>query len=219
MTNFADLGLPPALVERTAALGFEEPTDIQLQAIPPLLLGHDVVGVAQTGTGKTAAFGLPLLTKIDPAHAGVQALVLTPTRELAIQVAGAIEEMASRQVRVLPIYGGAAYGPQLGGLREGVHVVVGTPGRVIDMLSRGALDLSALSYLVLDEADEMLRMGFAEDVDEILSSANSERQTALFSATMPHAIRSVARNHMVEPVEVTVSPVSSTTATDRNSAV
>lgn len=213
MTNFADLGLTDALVERTAALGYEEPTEIQLQAIPPLLEGRDVVGVAQTGTGKTAAFGLPLLTKIDRDFAGVQGLILAPTRELAIQVADAIEEMADRSIRVLPIYGGAAYGPQLGGLRDGAHIVVGTPGRVIDMLSRGALDLSALRYLVLDEADEMLRMGFAEDVDEILSSANTERQTALFSATMPHAIRSVARNHMVEPVEVTVSPVSSTTAT------
>lgn len=213
MTNFADLGLTDALVERTAALGYEEPTEIQLQAIPPLLNGSDVVGVAQTGTGKTAAFGLPLLTKIDPTSTAVQGLILAPTRELAIQVADAVEEMADRSIRVLPIYGGAAYGPQLGGLREGAHIVVGTPGRVIDMLSRGALDLSALRYLVLDEADEMLRMGFAEDVDEILSNANTDRQTALFSATMPHAIRSVARNHMVDPVEVTVSPVSSTTTT------
>lgn len=213
MINFADLGLTDALVARTAALGFEEPTEIQQQAIPPLLLGHDVVGVAQTGTGKTAAFGLPLLTKIDPAMPVVQGLVLAPTRELAIQVAEAIEELAGKSVKVLPVYGGAPYGPQLGGLREGAQVVVGTPGRVIDMLSRGALDLSSLTYLVLDEADEMLRMGFAEDVDEILSKANPERQTALFSATMPRAIRTVAREHMVEPVEVTISPVTDETST------
>lgn len=210
MITFADLGLPDALVERTRALGFEEPTEIQQQAIPPLLLGHDVVGVAQTGTGKTAAFGLPLLTKIDPDSPTVQSLVLAPTRELAIQVAEAIEEFAEEKIRTLAIYGGAPYGPQLGGLRDGAHIVVGTPGRVIDMLSRGALNLHDLAYLVLDEADEMLRMGFADDVEEILSEANPDRQTALFSATMPHAIRAVAREHMVDPVELTVSPESST---------
>src|SRR5690625_4431912 len=132
MITFADLGLTDALVARTAALGFEHPTEIQQQAIPPLLLDHDVVGVAQTGTGKTAAFGLPMLSKIDVGSPATQGLVLAPTRELAMQVAEAIEELADGAVRVLPIYGGSPYGPQLGALREGVHIVVGTPGRVID---------------------------------------------------------------------------------------
>ncbi len=211
MTSFADLGLSDAALARVASLGFTTPTDIQSRAVPALLAGSDVVGVAQTGTGKTAAFGLPLLARVDGGVRAVQALVLTPTRELAMQVAGAVAELADRSIDVLPVYGGSPFGPQLRGLADGAQVVVGTPGRVIDMISRGALDLSGVRYVVLDEADEMLRMGFAEDVDQILATASPTRQTALFSATMPAAIRRVARTHMNDPLEVTTSPVASTT--------
>src|SRR5690625_2613995 len=201
--TFAGLDLPAELLATIGALGFTTPTEIQAATIPALLAGRDVTGVAQTGTGKTAAFALPMLARLDPAARRVQALVLVPTRELAIQVADAIESMTPRGLaRVLAIYGGAPYGPQLRGLGAGAQVVVGTPGRVIDMLDKSALDLSELAYLVLDEADEMLRMGFAEDVDRILASAAPTRQTALFSATMPRAIRAVAREHMNDPVEV-----------------
>ncbi|UFU04756.1 DEAD/DEAH box helicase [Ruania halotolerans] len=213
-SSFDDLGLPKASLAAIAALGFTTPTDIQSAAIPALLEGRDLVGVAQTGTGKTAAFALPMLARVDAGQARVQGLVLTPTRELAIQVADAITTFASGSgANVLAIYGGAPYGPQLRGLSRGAQIVVGTPGRVIDMLEKGALDLSAVRSLVLDEADEMLRMGFAEDVDRILSSAAEDRQTALFSATMPPAIRSVARRHMNNPVEVATSRQSSTTDT------
>ena len=212
--TFADLDLPPDLLAAVQRLGFSTPTEIQAATIPALLAGRDVTGVAQTGTGKTAAFALPMLAGLEPAARRVQALVLVPTRELAIQVADAVESMAPRGLaRVLAIYGGAPYGPQLRGLSEGAQIVVGTPGRVIDMLDKGALDLTELGYLVLDEADEMLRMGFAEDVDRILASAAPTRQTALFSATMPRAIRAVAREHMNDPVEVATSRPSSTTAT------
>ncbi|CAM3267704.1 DEAD/DEAH box helicase [Occultella aeris] len=214
-TTFADLGLPADLLDAVSRMGFTTPTDIQAAVIPALLAGRDVTGVAQTGTGKTAAFGLPLLATIDPEQRRVQALVLTPTRELAMQVSEAIGAMAaaSRGVNVLAIYGGSPYGPQLRGIQNGAQVVVGTPGRVIDMLERGALDLSGLRFLALDEADEMLRMGFAEDVDQILTHASSDRQTSLFSATMPPAIRKVARTHMNDPVEVATSRQSSTTDT------
>ena len=212
--TFASLDLPADLLASIEALGFTTPTEIQAATIPALLAGRDVTGVAQTGTGKTAAFALPMLARLDPGARRVQALVLVPTRELAIQVNDAIESMAPRGLaRVLAIYGGAPYGPQLRGLGEGAQIVVGTPGRVIDMLDKGALDLSELAYLVLDEADEMLRMGFAEDVDRILASAAPTRQTALFSATMPRVIRAVAREHMHDPVEVATSRPSSTTAT------
>ncbi|WP_277049830.1 DEAD/DEAH box helicase [Ruania albidiflava] len=212
--TFAGLDLPAELLATIDTLGFTTPTEIQAATIPALLDGRDVTGVAQTGTGKTAAFALPMLARLDPAARRVQALVLVPTRELAIQVADAIESMAPRgYAPVLTIYGGAPYGPQLRGLSAGAQVVVGTPGRVIDMLDKRALDLSELGYLVLDEADEMLRMGFAEDVDRILASAAPTRQTALFSATMPRAIRAVAREHMNDPVEVATSRPSSTTTT------
>ncbi|UFU01566.1 DEAD/DEAH box helicase [Ruania suaedae] len=212
--SFADLGLPETSLRAIATLGFTIPTDIQVAAIPPLLEGRDLVGVAQTGTGKTAAFALPMLARIDGASRGVQALILTPTRELAIQVADATASFVGEAgLQVLSIYGGAPYGPQLRGLSQGAQIVVGTPGRVIDMLEKGALDLSAVRMLVLDEADEMLRMGFAEDVDKILSAAAPDRQTALFSATMPSAIRAVARRHMSSPVEVATSRPSSTTDT------
>jgi ATP-dependent RNA helicase DeaD len=209
--HFADLDLPAPLLRAAADLGFDIPTAIQAAAIPALLDGRDITGVAQTGTGKTAAFGMPLLASIDPRR-GVQALVLTPTRELAVQVAEAIGSFAAHlpAVTVVPIYGGASFLPQRAALRAGAQVVVGTPGRIIDHLERGTLDLSGLKFLVLDEADEMLRMGFAEDVDRILTDAPGERQTALFSATMPPAIRNIARKHLSNPVDIAVSRQSST---------
>ncbi|WP_235866049.1 DEAD/DEAH box helicase [Serinibacter arcticus] len=209
--SFADLGLPSDLLQVTADLGFTTPTAIQQQAIPVLLGGADIVGVAQTGTGKTAAFGLPLLAAIDPDLRVVQAVVLTPTRELAIQVSEAIGSFVpgGRRISVLPIYGGASFVPQLRGLERGAQVVVGTPGRVIDMIERKALKMGELRFVVLDEADEMLRMGFAEDVETILASTPDSKQVALFSATMPPAIRRVAETHLNKPVEITVSRQSS----------
>ena len=213
-TTFAELNLPEDLLTAVQDMGFTSPTPIQEQAIPHLLEGRDVVGVAQTGTGKTAAFGLPLLAKVEP-QGGVQALVLAPTRELAMQTAESIDQFAqrSRGVETLAVYGGSPYGPQLGALRRGVQVVVGTPGRIIDLIKRGALDLSEVRMFVLDEADEMLRMGFAEDVETIASSVPDERVTALFSATMPAAIAKVAKEHLSDPVNVSVSRQSSTTST------
>ena len=209
--RFADLDLPKQLLRAAADLGFDIPTAIQAAAIPSLLDGRDITGVAQTGTGKTAAFGMPLLASIN-SNRGVQALVLTPTRELAVQVAEAIGSFAAHlpAITVVPIYGGASFLPQRAALKAGAQVVVGTPGRIIDHLERGTLDLSGLKFLVLDEADEMLRMGFAEDVERILTDAPGERQTALFSATMPPAIRSIARKHLTDPVDIAVSRQSST---------
>ncbi|HLS83642.1 MAG TPA: DEAD/DEAH box helicase, partial [Arenimonas sp.] len=186
-TSFRDLGLAAPLLAALVDVGYETPSPIQAATIPLLLAGRDVLGLAQTGTGKTAAFALPLLSRLDLSRKAPQVLVLCPTRELGIQVAEAFQKYAAHLpgFRVLPIYGGQAYGPQLAALRRGVHVVVGTPGRVIDHLERGSLDLSGLSCLVLDEADEMLRMGFIDDVEQILRSMPEQRQTALFSATMP----------------------------------
>ncbi|WP_454294686.1 DEAD/DEAH box helicase [Salana multivorans] len=209
-STFADLGLPEDLLRSVESLGFTTPTPIQVQAVPVLLEGRDIVGVAQTGTGKTAAFGLPLLAAINPAEREVQALVLAPTRELAIQVADAVQSFAPEGARldVLPVYGGSAYGPQLGGLKRGAQVVVGTPGRVMDLIERGALDLSTVRFVVLDEADEMLRMGFAEDVETILSGTPETKQVALFSATMPPAIRRVADTHLSDPVRISIAPQS-----------
>ncbi|MEO8460484.1 MAG: DEAD/DEAH box helicase, partial [Dokdonella sp.] len=166
---FRDLGLPEQLLKALADVGYETATPIQAATIPPMLAGRDVVGQAQTGTGKTAAFALPILARLDPKKLKPQALVLAPTRELAIQVAEAFQRYSAHlpAFRVLPIYGGQSYGPQLMGLRRGVHVIVGTPGRVIDHLTRGSLDLSELTTLVLDEGDEMLRMGFIDDVEAV----------------------------------------------------
>ncbi|TNC17440.1 DEAD/DEAH box helicase [Georgenia sp. 311] len=211
-TGFAGLGLPDDLLSAVVDLGFTTPTDIQIEAIPLLLAGRDVVGVAQTGTGKTAAFGLPLLAAVDPRVRQVQALVLAPTRELAMQVSDAIASFAShlRGLTVLPIYGGSSFVPQLRGLRDGAQVVVGTPGRVMDLMEKGSLDLSGVRFLVLDEADEMLRMGFAEDVEQIAARVPASRRTALFSATMPAAIKKVAATHLNDPVRVSVTPASST---------
>ena len=205
--TFASLGLPEEILQAVTDMGFRVPTPIQAAAIPPLLELRDVVGIAQTGTGKTAAFGLPLLAIVDADERDVQALVLAPTRELAMQSAQAIEDFAARTARldVVPVYGGSPYGPQIGALKRGAQVVVGTPGRVIDLIEKGALDLSNVRMLVLDEADEMLRMGFAEDVETIASSVPDDRLTALFSATMPAAIEKVAREHLKDPVKVAVS--------------
>lgn len=213
--SFAELGLPEEILDAVTRMGFETPTPIQAEAIPALLELRDVVGIAQTGTGKTAAFGLPMLAIVDAEERGVQALVLAPTRELAMQSAQAIEDFASRTrgLDVVPVYGGSPYGPQISALKRGAQVVVGTPGRIIDLIDRGALDLSGIRMLVLDEADEMLRMGFAEDVETITSSAPEDRLTALFSATMPAAIERIANTHLTDPVRIAVSEESSTVDT------
>lgn len=202
--TFDQLGIREPLTRALTDVGYETPTPIQLQTIPLLLEGRDVIGQAPTGTGKTAAFALPILQQLDLATAGVQALVLTPTRELAIQVAEAFHTYARwlGQVRVLPIYGGQPIQKQLERLRRGVQVVVGTPGRVMDHLRRGTLDLAGVRMIVLDEADEMLRMGFIEDVEWILGQAPAERQTALFSATMPTEVRRVADRYLHAPATV-----------------
>jgi len=210
--SFRDLGLSPAVLAALEDVGYESPSPIQAETIPHILSGTDVVGQAQTGTGKTAAFALPLLSKIDLREQDPQALVLVPTRELAIQVAEAFQRYAThlKGFHVLPIYGGQSYHPQLQSLRRGVHVVVGTPGRVMDHLKRGTLKLNTLKYLVLDEADEMLRMGFIDDVEWILQQAPATRQIALFSATMPPQIRRIAQNHLRKPAEVTIKSRTST---------
>jgi ATP-dependent RNA helicase DeaD len=215
--TFDELGLPPALQAAIADLGFTTPSAIQAQAVPALLSGRDIVGVAQTGTGKTAAFGLPLLAAIDYDIPAVQAVVLTPTRELAMQVADAIQSFATHLpgLNVLAVYGGSPFLPQQRALSRGAQVVVGTPGRVLDHLDRRTLKMDQVRFLVLDEADEMLRMGFAEDVDKVLSAAPRERQVALFSATMPPQIRRVAEQHLNHPVEITVSRQASTVTSVR----
>ncbi|WP_301925501.1 DEAD/DEAH box helicase [Corynebacterium glaucum] len=203
---FAELGLPERVVDAVKQVGFEKPSPIQAQTIPHLMEGRDVVGLAQTGTGKTAAFALPVLSQIDTGARHPQALVLAPTRELALQVSDSFQSFADHLggVSILPIYGGQAYGIQLSGLRRGAQVIVGTPGRVIDHLEKGSLDISNLRFLVLDEADEMLNMGFQEDVERILEDTPDEKQVALFSATMPNAIRRISRDYLNDPVEVTV---------------
>jgi len=214
-TTFADLQIHPSVLRAVDDVGYESPSAVQAATIPAMMAGSDVVGLAQTGTGKTAAFAIPILSKIDVENMTTQALVLAPTRELALQVAEAFSRYGAHlpRINVLPIYGGQSYGVQLAGLRRGAHVVVGTPGRVIDHLERGTLDLSRLDYLVLDEADEMLQMGFAEDVERILSDTPEYKQVALFSATMPPAIRKITTKYLHDPVEVTVK---SKTATAEN---
>ncbi|WP_346948799.1 DEAD/DEAH box helicase [Dyella sp.] len=210
--GFAALALKPEVLKALSDVGYESPSPIQAATIPPLLEGRDVLGQAQTGTGKTAAFALPILSRIELKPGKPQALVLAPTRELAIQVAEAFQRYAAHMpgLQVLPIYGGQSYGPQLHALKRGVQVVVGTPGRVIDHLERGTLDLSELSYLVLDEADEMLRMGFIDDVEKVLEATPPERRVALFSATMPPPIRKIAQRHLKDPVEVTIKAATTT---------
>jgi ATP-dependent RNA helicase DeaD len=205
-TTFADLGLKAPILEALNDLGYEKPSPIQAECIPHLLSGRDVLGMAQTGSGKTAAFSLPLLNNIDSDLRAPQILVLAPTRELAVQVAEAMTEFSKhmRGVNVVALYGGQRYDVQLRALRQGPQIVVGTPGRLLDHLKRGTLDLSKLSGLVLDEADEMLRMGFIEDVETIMAQIPEGHQTALFSATMPEAIRRITRRFMKEPQEVRI---------------
>lgn len=205
--TFSDLGLEQTLVAELDSLGYEEPTPIQIAAVPALLEGRDVIGSAATGTGKTAAFALPMIQQLDPGNRGVQALVLAPTRELAVQVAEAVHRYGrGRRTSVLPVYGGQSIERQLGALKRGVQVVVGTPGRVLDHIRRRSLDLSGVRYAVLDEADEMLDMGFIEDIEAILAETPADRQTALFSATFPPRIRDLSERHLREPVRVAVRP-------------
>ncbi|MCU1569345.1 MAG: ATP-dependent helicase [Naasia sp.] len=214
LQSFADLGLSDSVLKALKDVGYETPSAIQAATIPPLLAGRDVVGLAQTGTGKTAAFALPILSRLDVSQTTPQALVLAPTRELALQVCEAFEKYAAhlRGVRVLPVYGGQGYGTQLSALRRGVHVVVGTPGRIMDHLDKGTLDLTHLKYLVLDEADEMLKMGFAEDVETILADTPADKQVALFSATMPAQIRRISTKYLHDAEEITVKNKTTTSA-------
>lgn len=213
ISSFQELNLRSELVQAVTEMGYTQPTPIQAGAIPALLSGQDVLGQAQTGTGKTAAFALPILQRLDLSASEVQGLVLTPTRELAMQVANAIHRYGQHlNARVLPIYGGQSYTRQIKRLTQGVHVVVGTPGRMLDLMRQGVLDLSTVRYLVLDEADEMLRMGFIEDVEAILSETPASRQTALFSATLPAPVRRLADHYMRDPLSVTIEAATRTVA-------
>jgi len=215
--EFSDLGLCQKILKALSDVGYESPTPIQEKIIPRMMQGQDVIGQAQTGTGKTAAFALPLLCRLDLSKRLPQVLVLTPTRELAIQVAEAFQRYAANLTgfHVLPIYGGQEYRSQFMRLKQGVHVVVGTPGRIMDHIRRETLDLSGIECLVLDEADEMLRMGFIDDVEWILNQLPPERQTALFSATMPAPIRRIAQKHQKNPVEITIKARTTTVEATR----
>ncbi|QSA96644.1 DEAD/DEAH box helicase [Methylococcus sp. EFPC2] len=210
--SFSELAIAAPILQAIAEVGYETPSPIQAASIPFLLAGHDLLGQAQTGTGKTAAFALPVLNGIDLTRREPQALVLTPTRELALQVAEAFQSYARHlpDFHILPIYGGQSMETQLRQLKRGVHVIVGTPGRIMDHLRRQTLSLDSLHTLVLDEADEMLKMGFIEDVEWILEHTPAERQVALFSATMPEAIRKVARKHLRDPKEVSIQAKTAT---------
>ncbi|MGJ8687722.1 MAG: DEAD/DEAH box helicase, partial [Spongiibacteraceae bacterium] len=214
---FDDLNLRPEVLAAVKAVGYETPSPIQAATIPLILDGRDVLGQAQTGTGKTAAFALPLLSRLDVKSRRTQALILAPTRELAIQVAEALQSYAAKLpgFQVLPIYGGQDYRVQLQALKRGVQVVVGTPGRVMDHMRRGTLKLDGLSHLVLDEADEMLRMGFIDDVEWVLDQTPPTRQISLFSATMPQAIRRIAEKHLNNPEQVTIKTKTTTAITIR----
>ena len=206
LPSFSELGLSEAVVAALTDVGYETPTPIQAQTIPALLGGADLLGQAQTGTGKTAAFALPILSKINVELRATQALILAPTRELAIQVAEAFQKYAAKMpgFNVLPIYGGQSYTPQLKGLKRGAHVVVGTPGRLLDHVKSGALSLEHLKFLVLDEGDEMLQMGFVDDIEFLFQQAPEDKQVALFTATLPHSIRRIAQTHMRDPREISV---------------
>jgi ATP-dependent RNA helicase DeaD len=207
VTAFKDLGLSPDIQQALDELGFEDPTPIQEQAIPELLGGHDVIGQAQTGTGKTAAFGLPLLQYLEPDNDEVQAIVLTPTRELCIQVTQALRTYAEHlDIEIVAVFGGAPIRSQQAQLRAGAHVVVATVGRMMDLMSRRSLVLTAARYIVLDEADEMLDLGFIEDVEKILRMCPSGRQTALFSATMPPPVKKLAESYMYDPTTISITP-------------
>jgi ATP-dependent RNA helicase DeaD len=206
-TSFAELSLSEPVARALDEMGYTTPTEVQAKSIPLLLEGHDLIGQAQTGTGKTAAFGIPLVEKIDPDDAVIQAIVLAPTRELAMQITQELRRIgAGRGVKVAPIYGGAAMGGQLRDLERGAQVVVGTPGRILDHLARRTLSLNRVQFLVLDEADRMLDMGFMPDVEKILRRTPRSRQTALFSATVPTVVRIIARRHMRQAVLVQVKP-------------
>lgn len=215
--SFDNLNLSKNVLKAIKDLGFESPTPIQIKSIPVILSGKDMIGQAQTGTGKTAAFALPILSNIKGKPKHIVSLVLEPTRELAIQVAESFQNFAKyiNDFRVTPIYGGASYENQIRSLKHGAHVVVATPGRLIDLIEKGKLDLSEVRYMVIDEADEMLRMGFIDDVDWILSHTPEDRQTSLFSATMPDAIARIAHNHLVEPEEVKIESKTTTATTVR----
>src|SRR5271155_5657899 len=204
--TFADLQIHPSVLQAVVDVGYESPSAIQAATIPALMAGSDVVGLAQTGTGKTAAFAMPILSKIDTSSKATQALVLAPTRELALQVAEAFSRYGAHlpRINVLPIYGGSSYTVQLAGLKRGARGVVGTPGRVIDHPERGTSDLSRLDYLVLNAADEMLAMGFAEDVERILADTPEYKHAAPFSATIPRANRAITSKYLHDPVEITV---------------
>jgi ATP-dependent RNA helicase DeaD len=215
--RFQDFDLPNQLLSALDKVGYETPSPIQAQTIPSLLAGHDLLGHAPTGTGKTAAFALPMLARLDLQVRHIQVMVLTPTRELAIQVAEAFQRYASQMkgFHVLPIYGGQDYSGQIRQLKRGVHIVVGTPGRIMDHMRKGILKLDTLQTLVLDEADEMLRMGFIDDVEWILGQTHAERQIALFSATMPKEIRQIARRHLNHPEEIAIKTRTATADTIR----
>ncbi|MFT6389793.1 MAG: ATP-dependent RNA helicase DeaD, partial [Cellvibrionaceae bacterium] len=205
MVAFSDLGLPELLLKSLSELGYETPSPIQAQSIPLLLEGRDLLGQAQTGTGKTAAFALPMLATLDAKESYPQLLVLAPTRELAIQVAEAFQRYSRNMgFNVLPIYGGQSYDIQLKQLKRGTHIIVGTPGRVMDHIRRGTLKLDRLKALVLDEADEMLRMGFIDDVEWVLKHTPPKRQIALFSATMPREVEKIANTYLNNPALVKI---------------
>ena len=206
ITNFNELAVKEEITRAIADLGYEQPSPIQAKAIPVVLEGYDVIGQAQTGTGKTAAFSIPLLEKIDPSDKRLQAIVLCPTRELAIQVSEEVRKLAKylHGVKTLPIYGGQPIDRQIKALKGGVQVIIGTPGRVIDHINRKTLKPSTVKMVVMDEADEMLDMGFREDIETILSSTPQERQTSLFSATMPKAILELTQKYQKEPVHIKV---------------
>lgn len=209
--SFQSLGISETRVQHLEKMGFTNPTAIQEEAIPKLLSGQDVAGQAQTGTGKTAAFSLPILEQLELDRKNVQALILTPTRELAIQVCNAIRELSGdRRVRAYSVYGGSSIDRQIQRLERGVQIIVGTPGRILDLLNRGNLKLDSLTHLVLDEADEMLSMGFIDDVEKILAQAPKERQTAFFSATMDYSIRKLVKKFMHNPVTVSIKQTKAT---------
>src|SRR5436190_7928922 len=207
MKSFENLGLAPGLVQSVQLLGFETPTPIQEKDIPVLLKGtRDFVGLAQTGTGKTAAFGLPLLELIDDQSKTTQALVLAPTRELGMQITSDLETFTEkyRPFHIVALYGGASISEQIRKVKRGAQIIVATPGRLIDLIDRKAINLGSVKYVILDEADEMLNMGFKEDIDKILSFTPEEKNTWLFSATMPREVRAIMKNYMTDPFELTV---------------
>src|SRR3984885_4828408 len=210
---FAELGLSPELLKAVVQMGYEEATHIQSQAIPALLSGSDVVGLSQTGSGKTAAFALPAIEKVDVKLRAPQVLILCPTRELAVQVAEEVSKLAyfKKGVREIPIYGGQSYDRQLRGLRDGAQIIIGTPGRILDHLDRGTLKMDQLKMVILDEADRMLDMGFVDDIREILKQAPKERQTVFFSATLPRPIQELIRTFTRNPVNVTIEAQALTT--------